>query len=659
MSLPGISSPSTSGPTSPFEIPEILTKILSNVEQHTLRRSVPFVCRQWLQISRPYILRTVYWGYEDQLKDDKALEERLRRLQFADRLEIEVNHRNSGVKWYWFAELVARARMAPKKDLKQPGEGEEFLNEGGALLLRQRPLRELSMVGWAASDILARMFVCLGSLTHLEVMDTSARRWSRTVERGLLDPCGIFRCCPLLQYLKMSSDLEELLSVSPRMKVLKVINREVTTPDGSSIFAQRYYSYTLNDLQKHLDKIGLVLETFHYSDHHLGLFNLDHTKTLQRYSKSKEWTFVEGDLSPKLVQELQTIPNVVTTLELLNVTNYFTVVKGLHNYLCSSPHLVHLRAAKTPYPVELMDVHDNYLLGWPKKDEKKKLASTGSGGGEGVDKGDDATAEIETDKQEQDTKEKEQEREKEKRQGRKGIWTCRNLETLHLGFRTISSRPSPKRNSLNARIVFGYLSRVCPQLRVLHLQDKDCRHTTAFPYLSLKTGFVLLSRLQHLRQLRIGTFDQCKYPAHGPQYFADELSPHRNWMFIGRKEKLKYEPGKPYFDSSPYERRTMVMRWKSFLQRDDEMVLAREVERMNLAWQEDVGTEGSNSDGEAEAEEDEEMSELRGQLKNVGLLRDVFEMVREMDTTTGFVSCPSLEQFRCISPREYGAYPTF
>ncbi|KAG0377506.1 hypothetical protein BGX24_005977 [Mortierella sp. AD032] len=400
---------------------------------------------------------------------------------------------------------------------------------------------------------------------------------------------------------------------------------------ASDILARMFYVYTVNDLQKHLDKIGIVLETFHYSDHFCGLYNMVHTETLQRYSKNKEWTFVEGDLSPNLVQELQTIPNVVTTLELLNVSNSIAIVKGLHTYLCSSPHLIHLHAAKTPYPVELMDVHDNHLLRWPKEENKKTLTSTGSGGGGGGDSGgggvgkdDGAPKEIGADKKEKET---EQEKGKEKKQRRKGIWMCRNLETLHLGFKIISSRP--KLDSLNARIIFGYISRVCPQLQVLHLQDKDCRHPTPFPYLTLKTGFSLLSRLQHLRQLRIGTFGQMGKLAHVPQHLVDEFVPHRNWMFIGRKEMLRNEEVKKVVDYSPYSRRSEVMRWKSLLERDDERVLVREVERMKLVWQ----AEYYNND----EEEDEEMSELREQLKKVGLLRDVFEMVREMDTTPGFI----------------------
>ncbi|KAF9132305.1 hypothetical protein BGW39_000411 [Mortierella sp. 14UC] len=691
-------------PTTPFEIPEILHQILSHVQEPTLSRSVPLVNRQWLTLSQPLILRTVRWGYQDLSKDQDALEDRLRRLEFANRFEVEFNHEDTNVQWYWFAELVARARLAPKKDRKQPGKAEEYLKE--PMLLKAMPLKELSMAGWGASDVLARMFVCLESLTHLEVMDhITSVRWTPPVNHALMDDAGtifraplldlmgIFSCCPLLQSLKLAStqinsppmldspwvpvetspkgrkvhfstrsletliiegfvffhkDLEELLSVSPRMKVLKVINREARTRDGTSIFAKGFHRYTVEDLYKHLDRIGLVLETFHYSDHYLGLRNQDHTKEIQRFSKSKEWTFVEGDLSPKLVQDLLTVPNVVTTLELLNVCDMYVVAKGLHTYLCSSPHLIHLRAAKTPYPVELMDVHDNYLLGQCKE---IKTASTSSGR-ELVDNG-DATGEAV--KEDQKTKQEEKEK-----QEKKGIWMCRNLETLHLGFKILSG-PYCKRDTINARIIFGYLTRVCPDLQELHLHSKDCRQPTPFPTLRLKTGFCLLSQLQHLRQLDIGTLDAHLYPSGIPQRYLDENAFFRNWMFLGRREQLRLKKAEEnmLFLKAPYDRRSEVGRWRGLMEREDERVLARDLEMMSIAW---MGP-GANAEGEATEEQEqgegEEMSMLREQLKRVGLLTDVWTMVRDMDTTAGFVSCPNLERFRVCSPREYGSYPTF
>ncbi|KAF9901123.1 hypothetical protein EC991_006463 [Linnemannia zychae] len=405
-------------------------------------------------------------------------------------------------------------------------------------------------------------------------------------------------------------------------------------------------NYSAKDLCKHLDRIGLILETFHYSNHYFSWCNLDHAKEIQRFSKSKEWTFIEGDLSPKLVQELLTIPNVVTTLELLNVTNTFVFARGLHTYLCASPHLIHLRAAKTPYPVKFMDVHSNYLLGQPMAIEPS--SSTSSGG----EQADSVNAMGETGREEQ---RKNQEKKKHKR---KGIWMCRNLKTLHLGFMILSEYC--KRDSINARIIFGYLTRVCPLLEELHLHSKDCRQPTPFHTLRLRTGFCLLSRLQHLRQLHIGTFDAHLYAPGVPQRVLDENAFFRNWMFIGRKDELRLKKAEEsyFFLKAPYDRRSEVTKWNKKIVKDSVNVLERNIEKMNLARMEpgatDTAEEGSQCD-----QEGEEMGLLRVQLSTVGLWHDVWEMVKEMDTTPEFVSCPSLEQFRIYSPREYGSFPTF
>lgn len=47
------------------------------------------------------------------------------------------------------------------------------------------------------------------------------------------------------------------------------------------------------------------------------------------------------------------------------------------------------------------------------------------------------------------------------------------------------------------------------------------------------------------------------------------------------------------------------------------------------------------------------MRDLREQLKNVGRLKDVKDMVEEMDGKEGFVPCPSLERVNYCSPRGY------
>ena len=72
-------------------------------------------------------------------------------------------------------------------------------------------------------------------------------------------------------------------------------------------------------------------------------------------------------------------------------------------------------------------------------------------------------------------------------------WTCRFLETLHL---RIVGRKLYFRLEDDSRVLFGYLSRVCPLLRDLTIERKR-------QSLSLKGGFCLLSRLHHLERVEM------------------------------------------------------------------------------------------------------------------------------------------------------------
>ena len=258
---------------------------------------------------------------------------------------------------------------------------EDFLK--APMLLRRTTLRELVLGGWAGYNVLV-LARHLGTLTHVQVMIGHFERWNPLMDSLVFHPELVIMNCPLLQSFKVAAvtlssaplvmgpwvypeseavvidknsgsgsggasplsssvapfrcryleililqglvydprDLETLLSVSPSLKTLKVINRRDTTRDGSYL---NNPIYTYHDLVRHLQKLGLDLQTFHYSDRSNG--RPDHME-LEEHSGSKDWTFYAGDLSPELIRGLQTIPNVVTTLELLSACNDGKVAEG-------------------------------------------------------------------------------------------------------------------------------------------------------------------------------------------------------------------------------------------------------------------------------------------------------------------------------------------
>ncbi|KAG0092396.1 hypothetical protein BGZ93_008348 [Podila epicladia] len=83
---------------------------------------------------------------------------------------------------------------------------------------------------------------------------------------------------------------------------------------------------------------------------------------------------------------------------------------------------------------------------------------------------------------------------------RRRVWACRDLKTLSIGF-SGAGRGNIKRSdyyhaSLQSRLIFGYLARVCPKLEelvmVMNLNN-----------LFLESGFCLLTRMKYLKRLEI------------------------------------------------------------------------------------------------------------------------------------------------------------
>ena len=146
---------------SPLEILEILAQILPRVEEHTLRRSVPFVCHQWLILSRNHILRTVRWEYQDG-NFNKDPDDRFKWLDFAGRLEVQVlqvlDEDMTSIRFSYLditnallAALNPTSRQKrtlakirnnlDQEDVQEPKGLEEFLK--APMLLRETTLREL------------------------------------------------------------------------------------------------------------------------------------------------------------------------------------------------------------------------------------------------------------------------------------------------------------------------------------------------------------------------------------------------------------------------------------------------------------------------------------------------------------------------------------
>lgn len=91
--------------------------------------------------------------------------------------------------------------------------------------------------------------------------------------------------------------------------------------------------------------------------------------------------------------------------------------------------------------------------------------------------------------------------------GKRKVWACRNLETLQI---QIHAHSSHLIWPVHSRIIFGYISAVCPKLQELsiyvpgHCSDNWGAHVYQPQlFLQLDGGLCFLSRLDRLRKLKV------------------------------------------------------------------------------------------------------------------------------------------------------------
>ncbi|KAG0293836.1 hypothetical protein BGZ96_002220 [Linnemannia gamsii] len=174
--------------------------------------------------------------------------------------------------------------------------------------------------------------------------------------------------------------------------------------------------------------------------------------------------------SLSLVQALKTMPNRVTTLEVRR-DNINTAV-GLQDFLCNSPHLLHLIAPNTELSIHHLDIHQRLPIQWIRVDDNND--SNG------------------------------------RRRPVSQIWACRNLRTLRLAFHSYGSGRIEV--PMISRLIFGYISEVCPHVQDLEINEPEVSSLESRTYkptlcMRLEGGMCLLAHLRQLRRLRVGSFD--------------------------------------------------------------------------------------------------------------------------------------------------------
>ncbi|KAG0277557.1 hypothetical protein BGZ95_005728 [Linnemannia exigua] len=606
---------------SPFDITEIVERILSHADDLSLRRTVPFVCRQWFLMIKEKPLRQLAWDNRWGTK----LEPVLASLPGAGRFLF--CHQGGGKKAadkVWKQLLLAMETYS-KRYYEGFHQQRDYFGRPTSTNCRlfYTPLREVDLrIDFIEGDQLCDISFP-SSLTSLKLdirntTDKTLYLWPILARCRLLEVVHVgqvgqlrIRGCsdhgprkPLaLRSLVLRGvafeqwSLEVLLSDTPRLQELKLIGVQ----SRSRSVSDRFESMGMDSerLYTIIQKLGLPIDSFHFSVTDCAARDGELRRKLYLYPRCPtEWSFWVPELEPYFMKELALNTNNVTTLDVFwdqtnryhsssfLACNLFTsTLQQLHQYLCSSPQLQSLKVVSAAILLDAMDLHrrSGYI------DPDCGVMFT-------------RLAEL------------------EKTVVRPGIWACRGLQ--HLSIEVHSHRLFELTSPVHSRIIFGYISRVCPNLEVFEIKVPDIclvepgktKHTPVL-FGRLDGGLCLLSRLRKLRAMKVVVQD------------------HWENSSGSRRDALNWIHSSGHDAKSRAKRQGVVAGWERGIEMEKQTELDR-ASRVAAGAEEEMywipSVAGTLESG------------LTKLLENLGLLSDVKNMVDEMDVD-GYCCLPVLK----------------
>ncbi|KAF9155944.1 hypothetical protein BG015_007975 [Linnemannia schmuckeri] len=362
--------------------------------------------------------------------------------------------------------------------------------------------------------------------------------------------------------------LENFLTFTPKLKALKLI----------SMWSSLDYTEEYNGprLLGHIQSLAMDLDVIHFSMQGQQSSLQVQQQLLEICPVLSEWHLWSRDVSPSFLKRLDARTNHLTTLELycvppsLDCPSYLnSAALSIHDVLCTSVNVVHLKTLKTVARLEDMDIHRRggfFRLDGPEVDK--------------ITFADDTRGPSKP----------------------STIWRCRSLQTLHIQIH--GHEEFRLMDPVHSRIIFGYISRVFPLLEELQIDTpRVCRtarniYCPRF-YLELEGGFCLLGRLKYLQRLRVLISNK-------GLLIRSLKKGDLNWMVpIGHSTMYKWQ------------RRLAVMRWHQRRLKEDRLEISRPHP------QEETTPEDTSVSPD---------TEILGQLRHLGLLMDVEEMIKEMES---------------------------
>ncbi|KAG0377507.1 hypothetical protein BGX24_005978 [Mortierella sp. AD032] len=609
---------------SPINVPELLHHIFDFFTDYELTLHVIPVCRLWFLLHQHRIAREIYI---DEFLGYERLERALQGLPYATRLCWSSGPTLRGVT----RSQLKRHRRLMEKMLKDKhddsadvhfkryrpvvvGEGEHYTYGVGGLdgLVQgsMAPLRELVVEGSIDYQLrLVPLFPFLSTLRRLELR----------LGGNTMNMCELMASCPSLEALEirgwstiegnlaedyykdlrqgkplllqsvilgnvayLQKNLVDMLTVTPRLRELKLFNINI----GS--YSWPYDPVVAGLLLTHIRSLSLPLERFYISYRDEPVTGEFQSRLLELCPARNE--VFTWDFPPEIVNVFRQTQNTITTLEILELRK---CVPGstLHQYLCSSPHLLHLRAPRTEYLVNHMDIH-------------RRLTDTN-----GTNFNNTPPA------------------------GQPRIWACSKLETLHIGIHSISGMPSSQEPPFyeQGRVLFGYVSRVTPRLRDVRFYcGAYLTKSGDVPRLALESGLCLLARLERLERL----------------WIVGHLS--RECM---KAEDIEWMMQSGHTPEMRARRQAVVATWDKQLREES---LLKDVPLQQQQEQQQQLQEQHDQQQKQQDQATVEPNDAAGQLEDLGRLVDVKNMVEEMDSKQGFAFWPLLRRMSIYSDNAFG-----
>lgn len=497
----------------PMQLPEILYIIFSYLSEHTIRHSIRLVCKQWLAISRPFVQVSALW------KDRTSTEYKhgfiLKRLHHVTILRVLFEQtwqlKNTQFAWGELAEMIDTLRNKGQLRIwKLELNGGNFLESRIYTILPRITTLTYLRIERLVQPVI-HVGVILAVAPHLKkvhIEGTKAQQ-AHTVE---FDTTTAWTNPPLQDGTKVvnselvsltikwmtidQSTIKSIVARCPQLVTLRLVelgqaSSQAEPFDRSSLFTlvssacpfMSWFHLSFEGQSMSREESIAYTETFDPQPVEETITAMK-ARIQQRPASRRVMSILSSDIRPETHLQLfrtQVIHvNTITTLEIclgsgLLLSRY--VSHTLHDILCSSPWLQHLIAPMIPYYAEYFDL------------EGPVDPVSGSYHPRQCRFGKQPMHLFRT---------------------RKRIWACRGLKTLRI---QIDSMDTDHASEENARIMFGYLVRVCPDLQELSIRRRQLN-------LNLAGGMCLLTRMRKLERLMIWTDTWTKFSKKDLEWMA-------------------------------------------------------------------------------------------------------------------------------------------